>query len=110
MKIYDIAFYLFIFNATLGFLNSLSIFDYQLQPSDYSIDDTMQVSSLSPVEFLRGMWILIDALAKATVLLPILLKDVGFPDVAVNYITGIVWFVYVAGVVQFILGRRVSRA
>ena len=56
------------------------------------------------------MWILIDALAKATVLLPILLKDVGFPDVAVNYITGIVWFVYVAGVVQFVLGRRVSRA
>jgi hypothetical protein len=64
-----------------------------------------QPSGLGEGDILGAMSTFFTALKNATVFLPFWLKSLGFPDIAVTFITAPVWFTYGAGVFQVVTGR-----
>jgi len=113
MKFYNIALFVFIFNLVLAMLNSLALTTAYAVPSEawqINTNITYTGSGLSSTalvfgDFVKALGWFIDAFAKATILLPELIKSFGFPDIIAWVISSAVWFVYLAGIIQFVSGR-----
>jgi hypothetical protein len=113
MKFYNIALFVFLFNLALSIVNSLNLTSAYAMPAEQwnlPTNVTYTGSGLSTAtvlfgDFVKALAWFIDAFAKATVLLPELIKSFGFPDIIAWAIASAVWFVYLAGIIQFVSGR-----
>jgi|Deesub1362B_J571_1020462.scaffolds.fasta_scaffold00704_6 hypothetical protein len=120
MKFYEIALFVFLFNLSLGILNSHALFgggyiqhdtkwqeDVQIRGGDiqssYEINPSMIFG-----DFIAGLQLFFIAIANATVLLPFFLSQLGVPLSLNGTITAGTWFTYVVGIAQFISGRSVK--
>ena len=114
MKIYQIAMFVFAFNASLSILNSMNIFgtyiphNQGLLSYNYS-DYNSQIGITDYLAFFtKGFSIFIEAILNSTVLLPFFLSQLGVPPALNVVITAGTWLVYGIGLVQFLSGRYVE--
>lgn len=116
MRFYTIALFLFIFNASLGFVNGLGL-SYQTQPINSTIwNPTGAVQNFTYSGPPEGSVMLSDIGAAfslffssfigATVALPQMLYNLGMPSELVTIIAGAVWLIYAAGIIELLTGRK----
>lgn len=135
MRFYDIALFIFIFNLALGFwaevgitdtsvgsLEGLSTADVQAGAEDIATTvGENQGGLFSELNWLvenvrlvvQGLSVLIKTLGNATILFPVLLQTISYGYLhpyLIGALTGLVWFVYFGGIVQFVLGRSFKEA
>jgi hypothetical protein len=70
------------------------------------INDSKNYSPQGLDEFglLDAIWLFLRAVFNSTVFLPWYLQGLGFHPVIITFVTIPVWFVYIAGIVQFVRG------
>ena len=135
MRFYDIAIFIFIFNLCMGFVTELGITkasadsisgwgESDIKAGIEDISSTVgenQGGMFSELNWLvenvrlvvQGLTILLKTLGNATILFPIMLKTISngyLPDSFISILTILVWFVYFAGIVQFVLGKSFREA
>ena len=131
MRMYDLALFLFIINASMSIVSSLSVIpsvsmsansSYMTGVKEISKNTTLDISqSYNKVTigetnwFLQGAFMIIEALktivmvfGNATVLFPYMLYGFGFPSAVVIPLTSIVWIIYGIGIVQLKFGRGIK--
>ena len=118
MKFYQIALFIFAFNASLSILNSLDLFGSYIQHDTQWMQDLSRMQNESNYkvsataifgDFVKGLSILIEALGNATVLLPYFLAKLGAPAELNAVITAGSWLTYGIAIAQFLSGRVVER-
>ena len=124
MKFYQIALFIFAFNASLSILNSANIFGVYIQHDTQWISELNKYNNSHTVpyignytipgtaifgDFIKGLRIIKDALANATILLPFFLAKLGAPVQINAVITAGTWLVYIIAIAQFLSGRVVER-
>lgn len=77
---------------------------------DGNMINTTALQSYEPTglgegDILSAMGTFFSAMKNATIFLPFWLRSIGFPEVAVTFITAPVWFTYGAGIFQVVTGR-----
>lgn len=92
------------FNSS-GINGTLSIL-----PVDYNFTEQTNFSGYKPggmteFNFFDGIYMLAMALWRSTIYLPWFLGELGFPSSIYYPLAMGVWFVYAAGVIQFLTGR-----
>ena len=118
MKFYQIALFIFAFNASLSILNSVNLFGTYIQhdvnwmqelnsSQGYSESYTVSATAIFG-DFIKGLSIIKDALANATLLLPFFLAKLGVPGELNTVITAGTWLVYAVAIAQFLAGRNVE--
>jgi len=119
MRAYTIALALFAFGFVTGGLNGLGIFDATLPTSGATLTEAQVTeitagataggaSPLQPISSLLTMGgILWEGIKTAVTIIP-LLTSYGVPPTVALLIQGPIWFVYVAGIVQFFTGRNIK--
>jgi hypothetical protein len=119
MRAYTIALAIFAFGFITGGLNGLGIFDVALPTSGATLTEAQVTeitegatsggaSALQPISSLFTLGgILWEGLKTALTIIPLLTSYGVHPAVAM-LIQGPIWFVYVAGVVQFFTGRNLK--
>jgi len=120
MRFYEIALFLFIFNAVLGFINTVNPYNYQIAPEPWSLPQPKLVNytviDISPLgafttmfgDFIYGAAIFASAFSYATIRLPSLLTQVGLPSSMATMFSSIIWFIYIAAIVQFVANRVIE--
>lgn len=96
------------FNYTLSVSNETSVaLGYDEDMINYSESNLKgyEPSALDIAGILGGVLALIGAILNSTLLLPFFLNNFGFDAMTITVLTGIVWFVYFYGIVQFVTGR-----
>lgn len=119
MKFYQIALFIFVFNASVSVLNSANVFgayitdDPQWMQNLNTKFDTNSTYSINPEavfgDFILGLRILIEALGNATILLPFFLSQLGVPAELNTVLTAGTWLTYAVALAQFFSGRTVER-
>lgn len=115
MKIWHIVLYIFIFNLVISFVNTWAIgINYQLEGEDWAVQDPQTAYNVSSSasgsfgyqigDFFASIRLFMTALLNATILLPVLLTNLGIVGGLNTILTVIVSLIYVIGLVQFIRG------
>ena len=121
-KFYLIAGFIFVFNLIIGMLNALDLGYSAMHDPTWANTVHEQIRSANqygsnPVtdvfyalgDFVRSLPWFIQAMFYATVLFPIMLSSWGLPSFIVTGLTAVVWFSYLAAIIEFISGRSVER-
>ena len=119
MKFYQIALFIFVFNASISVLNSANIFGaYIVHDTQWMQDlntkfDTNNTYSVNPAavfgDFIKGLKIILEAIGNATILLPFFLTQLGVPAELKVVLTAGTWLTYAIAIGQFLAGRTVER-
>ena len=106
----------------MGIVNELNLFPVFFQQEEWEIPgnknleeiETGLTPSASSGDYyivritLNAFSMFSKSLAKATILLPLLLSEFKVPSALNVAITSIVWLVYVIGMIQFVSGRSIE--
>ncbi len=118
MKFYQIALFIFAFNASISVLNSMNLFGIYImhdtawmeglnQSSGFSGNYTVSSTAVFG-DFVKGLQIITSALGDATILLPFFLSKLGVPGEMNAIITSGTWLVYGIAIAQFLSGRKLE--
>ena len=121
-KFYLIAGFIFVFNLVIGMLNALDLGYSAMHDPTWAgkVNESISAANTygtNPItgtlyvfgDFVRTLPWFIQAMFYATVLFPLMLMSWGLPSFIVTALTGVVWFSYLAAVIEFISGRSVER-
>jgi hypothetical protein len=118
MMAFRIALFLLILNGTFAYLTDTGLFDYQRSTLDIGADEIKtdlpdtNVYSQSTIttfifgDFPRMIGLFVKILGYSTILLPLMLLNVGLPNSIVGLITLVVWVFYAVGAIEFIANRN----
>lgn len=120
MRAYSIALFFIIFGAVIGMINDMAIYDQSMPEHNVGLSDAdvneitdgIQNDGSNPVSYItlpiRFASILFSGILTALTIVPLLLSY-NVPTEMALAIQAIIWFVYAAGIWQYVSGRSTQQ-